>query len=782
MNYAKLWLGLCTVVCALATTEASWATPYVFQVEGDTVLKTDTYQTPTWDLVNLTYSYEDPVVLAIPNTNGGNPADFRIRNITATSFELTLAEPPSEDGPHVAMTISYLVVESGQWKLPDAQKIAAGFVDLTNVKYKGGGSFMTVGLPSGFTNPIVLAQLQGQANEQNNIPSQVSSPWITTTVRNVTGSSFELALEGSECTLSSVSIPERVGWVAIEGNVISQFIDSDNVSVAYETIDTGHVVTGWDNGGVTVGFNNAYAFTPLFVAKLQTRNEDDGGWVRYSSLGTGSVALRVDEDQCQDSERFHTGEQAGLFVFSQNFRVQDDDPDGDGWTSPNDNCPMVANPAQSDVNNNGVGDACDCGDGLVVTGEQCDDGAPQSGDGCSNSCTIEPGWSCGGSPSVCTPICGDGMIVGSEQCDDGATSGGDGCSNVCSIEAGWICSGEPSVCTTVCGDGIIVGAEQCDDGDTQGGDGCSNSCVVEPGWTCGGEPSVCFTTCGDGVIAGSEQCDDGGNTLGDGCSNICNIEPGWTCSGEPSVCTTVCGDGIIVAAEQCDDGNSLAGDGCSGSCSIESGWTCLGEPSVCTTTCGDGLIAGTEQCDDGAASSGDGCSASCAVEPGWSCVGEPSVCTPGCGDGIIAGSEACDDGNLAYSDGCSGICEVSIGWTCDGEPSECDTICGDGITVGDEECDDGNAQNGDGCSSSCEDEGSSSSTSSGTGGSSTSSGAGGAGAYASDLEDYDVSGRGCICNLHGSRSPHGWLLLTPLVLLLRRLRQGRRRATGASGS
>jgi len=781
MKWAKLWVFLGCLVAVVATTDRSWAVPYVFQVEGATVFKQDTYQTPTWDLVNLTYTYEDPVVLAIPNTNGGNPADFRIRNITTSSFELTLAEPPSEDGPHIEMTISYLVVESGVWNLPDAQKIAAGFVDLTNVKYKNGGSFMTVPLPAGFTSPIVLAQLQGQANEQNNIPSQVSNPWITTTVRNVTASSFELALEGSECTLTGqLNLPERVGWMAIDGNVTSNFIDSDNNAVLYETIQTGNVVTGWDNGGTGVPFVQPYSFTPLFVAKLQTRNEEDGGWLRYSGVNTSGVNLVVDEDECQDSERFHTGEQAGVFVFSQNFRVQDDDPDNDGWSRPNDNCPLTPNPTQSDINNNGVGDACDCGDGLVVSGEQCDDGVPANGDGCSSSCTIEPGWTCSGSPSLCTPICGDGLIVGTEQCDDAGSSSGDGCSSTCAIEPGWTCSGQPSQCTTVCGDGLIVGTEQCDDGGTSSGDGCSSSCVVEPGWTCGGEPSQCFTTCGDGIIAGAEQCDDGGSTGGDGCSGSCQIEPGWTCNGEPSQCFTVCGDGVIVGTEQCDDGNPVPGDGCSGTCTVESGWTCVGEPSICATTCGDGLVAGTEQCDDAALVNGDGCASNCMVEPGWSCTGEPSVCTPGCGDGLILGSEECDDGNLAYSDGCSGICEVEIGWTCDGEPSECETICGDGITVGPEECDDGNTNDGDGCSSDCEDEGSSSSTSTsgtgGGGGSSSSSGDGGAGgAGANDLQGYDLSGRGCVCTHTGSRSNHWWLLLTPLVLVARRRsRQPRR--------
>ncbi len=35
-----------------------------------------------------------------------------------------------------------------------------------------------------------------------------------------------------------------------------------------------------------------------------------------------------------------------------------------------------------------------CGDGIIETGETCDDGNDVSGDGCSSTCQIEPGWAC----------------------------------------------------------------------------------------------------------------------------------------------------------------------------------------------------------------------------------------------------------------------------------------------------------------------------------------------------------------------------------------------------
>ena len=43
-----------------------------------------------------------------------------------------------------------------------------------------------------------------------------------------------------------------------------------------------------------------------------------------------------------------------------------------------------------------------CGDGIYVSAEEgCDDNNTVNFDGCSSTCTVEPGFSCSGSPSDC---------------------------------------------------------------------------------------------------------------------------------------------------------------------------------------------------------------------------------------------------------------------------------------------------------------------------------------------------------------------------------------------
>lgn len=290
-----------------------------------------------------------------------------------------------------------------------------------------------------------------------------------------------------------------------------------------------------------------------------------------------------------------------------------------------------------------------CGDGDLNPGEQCDDGNPRDGDGCSAVCRSEEGWNCSVPGVACTTICGDGIRVGGEACDDGNALDGDGCSATCRIEP-------------KCGNGTIEEGETCDDGNEVGGDGCSAICTIEV-----------ENLCGNGTLDDGEQCDDGNTANGDGCSAICTNEG----------TVGVCGNGTRESGEQCDDGNLTNGDGCSDLCTLES-----------AGACGDGTVDADEQCDDGNTVDGDGCSAACTIE------GIPA----GCGDGNVLGTEQCDDGNNTNGDGCSAMCTAEDGWSCTnrtGVPSVCDPVCGDGLLRASEECDDGNTMNGDGCALDC---------------------------------------------------------------------------------
>ncbi|MEL6179824.1 MAG: DUF4215 domain-containing protein, partial [Myxococcota bacterium] len=251
-----------------------------------------------------------------------------------------------------------------------------------------------------------------------------------------------------------------------------------------------------------------------------------------------------------------------------------------------------------------------CGDGVVSGIEQCDDGNPDDGDGCSSGCAVEPGFDClelNDDPSNCfQPPCGNSMLEFPESCDDGNTDDGDGCSSICQLEN--------------CGDGILSeeDGEECDDNNTIDTDACTNRCRE--------------ATCGDRVVQeGVEECDDGNAINTDACTNNCT--------------NAICGDGIVGPGERCDDGvNDGSYNSCTLDCSRRAGF------------CGDGIVdavTGGEACDDGV---NDGTYGTCRDD-----------CTLAgfCGDGFREdGIEECDDGNADYDDGCDGQCAVEQNFDC----------------------------------------------------------------------------------------------------------------------
>ncbi len=415
-----------------------------------------------------------------------------------------------------------------------------------------------------------------------------------------------------------------------------------------------------------------------------------------------------------------------------------------------------------------------CGDGKISQGELCEDGdsTPVSLDGCSDTCQVETGFECLVLGQPCTPIiseyCGNGVVVAGETCDDGATLPGDGCSASCQVEPGYACP-EGKNCAIVCGDSLVIGNEACDDGD-QLDNGCQADCLsVTPGFICptaagiGGTclPATPGAECPNSIIEFGEQCDDGNANIpenaGDGCTD-CVVDAGFVCAQPGSPCTLipVCGDGYVDVAigEECDDSVLMASDGCTDSCKVRDGYLCpaptieggkLKGAACSAILCGDGAKQGTEQCDDGdialpsADRNGDGCSNTCTIEGGWVCPANGACLAIACGDGVIAGAEECDNGNdngtSTSANGviCSSACRIvpdenlcnngvlDPGEACDeldnnlgdgcgieckweptcAPPAACTSRCGDGIKFAGEECDDGNIRNRDGCSDEC---------------------------------------------------------------------------------
>jgi cysteine-rich repeat protein len=297
--------------------------------------------------------------------------------------------------------------------------------------------------------------------------------------------------------------------------------------------------------------------------------------------------------------------------------------------------------------------------------------------------------------------CGNGLLDGTEACDDMDTESGDGCSDACTVEAGYVCSGAPSICVTDCGDGAITGAEACDDGDAESGDGCSSTCTAEPGFTCTGAPSTCAPNCGDGSIVGTETCDDGNATGGDGCT-ACTPDPGYTCAGEPSVCTCAGdqdADGITDCEDTCIDADedTYGAPGAAGNTCI--GPDCDDMKPLCTTVCEDVDVDLLLDCEDTCIDAdGDGYGAAGGAGntcSGADCDDAAMTCTTDCAadadaDSIADCADTCLDGdgdNYGVAGGAGNTCS---GTDCDDTSMLCSTDCTtDADTDSVRDCEDG---------------------------------------------------------------------------------------------
>lgn len=388
-----------------------------------------------------------------------------------------------------------------------------------------------------------------------------------------------------------------------------------------------------------------------------------------------------------------------------------------------------------------------CGNGLIETHEQCDqgnlggrtcqtEGFASGSLQCTDVCTLDT--------SFCS-ACGDGVADPGEECDGDDLGPLTSCAD---LNAG--SPHEPLLCNerclfdfsrcSGCGDGVVTPPEDCEPGtESSKADLAGGSCEML-GWHggnlgcapgCRFDESGCYA-CGDATRNGLEQC-DGADFGGLACTDFQSAtgSPFTTgtlhctsdCKIDLSNCSR-CGDGVVTGNEVCDAGvlndESCKTQGFSSgvlACALD----CLSYDTSRCTLCGNGEIEGNESC-DGANLGGATCESlgygagALSCSPG--CVYETSACSnQSCGDGVVDGADACDCGDQGLpctpeqldfhqcsdfpSPGGSpfsgGTLRCMSPQYCAFDTSGC-YYCGDGSVDADEECD-GTTLGGASCSS-----------------------------------------------------------------------------------
>ncbi|MBI5505134.1 MAG: DUF4215 domain-containing protein [Deltaproteobacteria bacterium] len=377
-----------------------------------------------------------------------------------------------------------------------------------------------------------------------------------------------------------------------------------------------------------------------------------------------------------------------------------------------------------------------CGDGVLGSGELCDDGNLIDGDGCDGDCTVQcPKWEVDFSlltaaanvgalqlsvdySSAAGDFAGAGPTVECTSHVSGVQFAADDDETTREVGLGWVTetgfSGPQLLATCTFGATGFPGLEQLQLSVVDASDIDLNPISVSVGVELRETPDRfdCAAYCGDGFTqpANEETCDDGNTVNGDACSNTC----------QPAIC----GDGVTqVGIEQCDDGNLIDADGCDAKCafpcpkwevdfSLADASASVGALQLSVDyagTAGDFVGSGhTVQCTNrvrGALFAGvddeeaQALNLAWATESGFSAPHSLATCTFDAAGVPSPGEFSVNVADAAGTD----LNPITASIVLDVRgTSECPGFCGDSTVAFLEECDDGNYTSTDGCTNACQ--------------------------------------------------------------------------------
>ena len=125
-----------------------------------------------------------PLVFMLANEVGSNAGYIRYKNVTKSGFDAVIVEPSNYDGAHAGQIVSYFAFLPGKYNLGTIT-IEVGYIDMIKVQgdYVVAGNTIgwdRISLSQSYTNLTVVTSIQTMNNEQNPVPTDVSSPWINT--------------------------------------------------------------------------------------------------------------------------------------------------------------------------------------------------------------------------------------------------------------------------------------------------------------------------------------------------------------------------------------------------------------------------------------------------------------------------------------------------------------------------------------------------------------------------------------------------------------------------
>jgi hypothetical protein len=234
-------------------------------------------------------TFSQPVVIAGPPTaNGGQPLVVRIRNVSATGFEIRLQEWDYLDDAHVRETLSYMVIEKGTYTLDNGSKLEAGSFNGTSV-------FSQVPLQQQYDLlPVVLTQ----------VVTENETDAVTGRIKNIEQNSFKFKLQEMQATATD-HIPETVGYIAWEPG---------KGEVSGLTYEIGTTAQDVNHKWFDLLFETEFPELPFFISAMQTCAGGDPATVRSQNLSPIATQIKIEEEKSADREVKHIKEVVGYLT------------------------------------------------------------------------------------------------------------------------------------------------------------------------------------------------------------------------------------------------------------------------------------------------------------------------------------------------------------------------------------------------------------------------------------------------------------------------------------
>ena len=246
-----------------------------------------------WSVVTFSEPFVAPIVVAKPASNiNADPCVVRIRNLTATGFEIRLQNWNYLPDAHVGEKVSFIALERGTHMLEDGTMIEAGMFATNKV-----GTFVPVKWSKTFNVAPVVAASIVSSNDTDAVDGRM---------RRISNTGFEYTMQEQEKNTKTHGT-ESIAFIAWEPS------SGLTGNLVYEIGVTADAVTDkWH----TLAFTEPFQAAPNLIADMQTTGGIDTANLRHSGLTADGVQVRVAEERSKDSETSHTTEIVGFMAFS----------------------------------------------------------------------------------------------------------------------------------------------------------------------------------------------------------------------------------------------------------------------------------------------------------------------------------------------------------------------------------------------------------------------------------------------------------------------------------